>query len=103
MPLTAVAPYARPRTTADDIDDLLALWVRRPAQALSAREWEVAVLILRGCSNRDIADQLIVSQRTIDTHVCHILRKLGLNSRAQIGAWVVVQHQRPYKQLLAGS
>jgi DNA-binding NarL/FixJ family response regulator len=54
----------------------------------------VAVLITRGCSNRDIADELVLSQRTVDTHVCHILRKLGLNSRAQIGAWVVLQHQR---------
>lgn len=94
MSVATLSAPSRPRTSADDLDDMLALWLRRPQRALSPREWEVAVLITRGCSNRDIADQLIVSQRTVDTHVCHILRKLGLSSRAQIGAWVVVEHQR---------
>ena len=56
---------------------------------LTAREWEVARLVAEGLSNRCIAQQLIVSERTVDTHVSHILRKLGLSSRAQIAAWVV--------------
>ena len=63
---------------------------------LTAREWEVARLVAHGCSNRQIACELIVSERTVDTHVSHILRKLGLVSRAQIAAWVV-QHQRRFK------
>jgi DNA-binding NarL/FixJ family response regulator len=99
MSVAALAAPTRLRTSADDLDDLLALWLRRPPRALSAREWEVAVLVTRGCSNRDIADELIVSQRTVDTHVSHILRKLGLSSRAQIGAWVVVEHQRSSARL----
>src|SRR5690348_7991406 len=45
---------------------------------LSDREWEVAMLVARGLSNRQIAAQLIVSERTVDTHVSHILRKLSL-------------------------
>jgi DNA-binding NarL/FixJ family response regulator len=63
---------------------------------LTTREWEVARLVARGCSNRQIALDLIVSERTVDTHVSHILRKLGLVSRAQIAAWVV-EHRRRFK------
>jgi DNA-binding NarL/FixJ family response regulator len=61
---------------------------------LTPREWEVAVLVARGHFNRQIADDLVVSERTVDTHVSHILRKLGLVSRAQIAAWVVERQPR---------
>jgi len=74
----------------------------RPTPAdstLSDREWEVAMLVAQGLSNRQIAAQLIVSERTIDTHVSHILRKLSLVSRAQIAAWAV-QHRRQFRVLL---
>ena len=56
---------------------------------LTSREWDVAVRVARGASNRQIAHELVVSERTVDTHVSHILRKLALVSRAQIAAWVV--------------
>jgi len=61
--------------------------------ALSERECQVADLVACGESNRQIAARLVVSERTIDTHVSHILRKLSLVSRAQIAAWAV-QHRR---------
>jgi DNA-binding NarL/FixJ family response regulator len=64
--------------------------------SLSDREWEVAVLVARGLSNRQIAADLIVSERTVDTHVSHILRKLSLVSRAQIAAWAV-QRRRQFR------
>jgi DNA-binding CsgD family transcriptional regulator len=54
---------------------------------LSAREHEVAMRIHRGMSNRDIAEELVLSVRTVDTHVQRILGKLGFTSRAQIAAW----------------
>ncbi|MCP2336402.1 ATP-binding protein [Actinomadura rupiterrae] len=57
-------------------------------QPLTGREREVAVLVARGLSNREIADRLAVARRTVDTAVEHILAKLGLASRAQIAAWV---------------
>jgi DNA-binding NarL/FixJ family response regulator len=56
---------------------------------LTQREWQVARLVARGHSNRQIAHELVVSERTVDTHVSHVLRKLDLSSRAQIAAWVV--------------
>jgi DNA-binding NarL/FixJ family response regulator len=68
------------------------------AAALSDREWEVAMLVARGLSNRQIATELVVSERTVDTHVSHILRKLQLVSRAQIAAWAV-QHRRQFRVL----
>lgn len=56
---------------------------------LSPRERQVAALVTRGCSNREIAEALVIAPRTADTHVTHILDKLGLHSRAQVAAWVV--------------
>jgi len=57
---------------------------------LSPREWEIARLVTQGLSNREIAKTLVISERTADAHVQHILNKLGFNSRAQIAAWVAV-------------
>lgn len=53
---------------------------------LTPREHEVALLVAAGLSNRRIAEKLSISQNTAATHVGRILRKLGLRSRAQIGA-----------------
>ena len=58
---------------------------------LTAREREVAALTAQGKSNREIAEILVVSERTIETHVGNILAKLGFASRAQIAAWAVEQ------------
>jgi non-specific serine/threonine protein kinase len=56
---------------------------------LTEREREVAALIAQGKSNRALADELVVSERTIGTHVENILSKLGFTSRAQIAVWAV--------------
>jgi non-specific serine/threonine protein kinase len=56
---------------------------------LTPREREVAELIARGLTNRQIAAQLFIAERTADTHVGHILAKLGCTSRAQVAAMVV--------------
>ncbi|MEV7694325.1 LuxR C-terminal-related transcriptional regulator [Microbacterium sp. NPDC089189] len=54
---------------------------------LSDRESQVAAGIHAGLSNREIAERLVLSVRTVDTHVQRILTKLGVGSRAQIAAW----------------
>jgi len=58
---------------------------------LTRREREVAALIARGSTNRQIAETLFISERTVDAHVEHILAKLGLGSRTQVAVWVVEQ------------
>ncbi|MEU6141606.1 AAA family ATPase [Streptomyces sp. NPDC047081] len=59
----------------------------RPKGVLTPREEEVAALVMEGLSNRQIADRLVLSERTAENHVTHILTKLGFDSRAQIAAW----------------
>ena len=54
---------------------------------LSVREREVAILIARGLTNREIADELVVGERTIETHVSNILGKLALGSRRDVARW----------------
>jgi predicted ATPase/DNA-binding CsgD family transcriptional regulator len=54
---------------------------------LTARELEVAALIARGLTNRQIAHELIITTGTARTHVEHILGKLGLRSRTQVATW----------------
>ncbi len=56
---------------------------------LTGREREVATLIAQGKTNREIANLLVISERTAEGHVNNILGKLGFTSRAQIAAWVV--------------
>jgi DNA-binding NarL/FixJ family response regulator len=53
------------------------------SQGLTVREQEVFALLGRGYSNREIADELVISVRTAETHVERILHKLGLDNRAQ--------------------
>jgi predicted ATPase/DNA-binding CsgD family transcriptional regulator len=56
---------------------------------LTVREREVAALIAQGESNREIAETLVVSERTVESHVTNILAKLGFTRRARIAAWAV--------------
>ncbi len=63
---------------------------------LTAREREVAALTAQGLSNRQIAEHLVITERTVAAHIEHILDKLSFTSRTQIGVWAV-QHD------LAGS
>lgn len=80
---SAAAPEAAPAP--------VRLVAARPAGPLSSREYEVASLIAQGRTNRQIAQQLVISEWTVDTHVRHILTKLEFRSRAQVAAWTMGQ------------
>ena len=92
MDLDAAVLYAR---TVEDAPakaasgSQAALPAQGPLAWLTPREREVAALLLRGLSNRHIAEELVITERTAETHVCRILSKLGLDSRAQIAAWII--------------
>jgi DNA-binding NarL/FixJ family response regulator len=49
------------------------------------------MLVTRGLTNRQIAAELVVAERTVATHVEHILDKLGFTSRTQIGVWAAAR------------
>ena len=58
-----------------------------PWHPLCEREFEVAQLVAAGLTNRQIADQMVLSPKTISAHITHILTKLGAARRAEIAAW----------------
>ena len=60
----------------------------RPGGGLTPREREVALLVAGGLTNRQIACELTISERTVTTHVGRILRKLGATSRSRVAALV---------------
>jgi non-specific serine/threonine protein kinase len=58
---------------------------------LTRREHQVAQLVAEGLSNRQIADRLVISQRTAEGHVEHVLAKMGFTSRVQVAGWFAGQ------------
>jgi predicted ATPase/DNA-binding SARP family transcriptional activator/DNA-binding CsgD family transcriptional regulator len=63
----------------------------RTSDPLTRREREVAALVARGLTNRQIAQELHLSERTVENHVSKILRKLRLASRARVATWATEQ------------
>lgn len=94
---------AEARRRAEDADALLLVKaadaVRLDADAdatpgpLTAREYEVAELVADGATNRQIAEKLVISPKTVSAHIEHILAKLGANRRAEVASWVARQAQ----------
>jgi DNA-binding CsgD family transcriptional regulator len=62
---------------------------------LSPRERQVAALVAEGLSNRQIAERLVLSERTVESHMRNALIKLDFSRREEIVAWVVRQEVRP--------
>jgi DNA-binding NarL/FixJ family response regulator len=59
----------------------------RAPNPLTRREHEIVLLIAQGLSNREIADELVISPATAARHVANILAKLGFTSRTQVASW----------------
>jgi NarL family two-component system response regulator LiaR len=62
---------------------------REPGAGLSEREVEVIRLVAEGLSNREIAGRLVISEKTVKTHLTHILGKLGLDDRTQLAIYAL--------------
>lgn len=97
-PVAAAAAWegGRKMATADAIDYALgsgktAQRAVTSAKGLTRREWEIAVLVAQGKTDRELAASHVISPRTAEGHVAKIRAKLGCRSRAQIAAWVAGQ------------
>src|SRR5207253_9845622 len=66
---------------------------QRPAHGLSRREIEIAGVVAAGMTSRAIAEKLFLSERTVETHLTHIMTKLGFSSRAQVATWIADQRR----------
>jgi DNA-binding NarL/FixJ family response regulator len=66
-----------------------------PKDLLTAREIEILLLVAQGKANKEIAAELVISERTARTHVSNILSKLGLTSRTQAALWAVREGLAP--------
>ena len=89
---TGWADQARPDTAGGPRDDAGA--ARRAPSPLTPREHEIVLLISRGLSNREIADELVISPATAARHVANILGKLGFSSRTQVASWATRHEPR---------
>jgi len=74
---------------ADTVRGFLGLSTGRPpGGVLTPRQREVAALVAQGLSNREIAERLVITERSAESHVERIRIRLGFRSRAQVAAWV---------------
>lgn len=70
-------------------DRLLARLASSRPDPLTAREREVAGLVAQSLSNREVADRLVLSERTVESHMRSILAKLGLTRRTDVVRWML--------------
>ncbi len=70
-------------------EELLANGDGHPASALTAREAQVMEMLARGMTNREIAEHLEISIKTVDTHRGHVLKKLGLRNNSELTRFAV--------------
>ncbi len=80
MSAVADAPPALQKTTDPLTKDL---------QGLTEREREVLEMIARGLNNREIAEKMVVSEKTVKTHVSNLLNKLNLQDRTRAAIWAL--------------
>lgn len=71
------------------VEQLLAAGDGHPASALTARELQVMEMLSRGMTNREIAEHLDISIKTVDTHRGHVLKKLGLRNNSELTRFAV--------------
>lgn len=82
------ANYVREATRGRLVQDAMDRWENppsdEPVEELTPREKEVLQLIVAGLTNLEIAEKLIISVRTVETHRAHIIDKLGIRRRSEL-------------------
>ena len=79
-----LAPAAQQRLVADYLERRARGEVSPPVEKLTPREEEILALLAQGHTNQEIAERLVISIKTVETHRAHILDKLGLRKRAEL-------------------
>ncbi|MFL6132720.1 MAG: AAA family ATPase [Nocardioidaceae bacterium] len=74
-------------------DELARLGPSSDVDGLTASELRVALLAASGKANREIAAAAFISQKTVEANISRIYRKLGIHSRAELGAWLAAREQ----------
>jgi len=69
------------------------IWARTPVASLTRREREILEMLAGWWTSREIADTLCISYRTVTTHVTNIYDKLGVNSRREAIAFLLIADQ----------
>jgi two-component system, NarL family, invasion response regulator UvrY len=77
------------RVVPPGVDEMLASGAVDPAGSLTARELQVMEMLARGLTNREIAEQLGISGKTVDTHRGHVLKKLGIRNNSELTSFAV--------------
>ena len=65
--------------------------MRHPSDQVSGAERRVLQQLLQGLNNRGIASALLLSPRTVETHISHLLAKTGCSSRTQLLLWALAE------------
>jgi non-specific serine/threonine protein kinase len=105
MPLEQVVEYAlsEEEEEHEEAPAFVAMPEQHPptyerTQRLTAREQEIALLVGRRPTNRQIAQELSISERTVENHITKILKKLGYSSQARTAAWVAQSKHSPHRK-----
>lgn len=77
-------PTATKRLMGEYLDQLQNGSVKDRTEQLSEREKEIVSLVAKGYSNKEIAEQLIISVKTVETHKSHVMEKLGFKTRPEL-------------------
>ncbi|MGE0488678.1 MAG: response regulator [Vulcanimicrobiota bacterium] len=88
---TTLDPAVTEKVTARLVELVSGRAAAEESGPLSGREIEVVELVARGMTNRQIAEQLVIAEKTARNHVSRILEKLGLTRRSQAAAWAMRQ------------
>ncbi len=87
-----IAPSVTPRLLATLVDRAPGP-VSQPVDRLTRREEEVLVLVAKGGTNAEIAQELFISLTTVKTHVAALMAKLGVRNRVEIAMWAYQTHR----------
>ncbi len=87
-----IAPSVTPRLLATLVDRAPGP-VSQPVDRLTPREEEVLVLVAKGGTNAEIAQELFISLTTVKTHVAALMAKLGVRNRVEIAMWAYQTHR----------